>query len=131
MNKPYTGVPSLKGLLIVGLFVFGGYKILCSFDTHNWPEVTGKVTGYEIWENEYLNPRAGYNNVRKHEYIPVVKYVYLIDHVTYEGKSSLQGFETRNDAVGHAASWYRKGTKVQVLYNPENPKATSLTRTRI
>ncbi len=131
MRRDYAPFP-IPSLLLVGLVIFGGYKILSSFDTHDWPEVTGKVTSVEIWENDYVSPRGSrYNYVRKHEYVPVVNYVYLINHVSYEGKSSLQGFDSRHDAVGHGASWYRKGSPIQVLYNPQNPKLSSLTRTKI
>ncbi len=131
INRSSNGVLGIRHLLLVVLVVFGGYKILSGFDTHNWPEARGKVTSVEIWENDYVYLRYRYRVTRNHQYIPVVNYVYLIDGVSYEGKSNLEGFESRKEACGYAASWYRKGTPLQVLYSPANPKVSSLTRTKI
>jgi len=129
MNRPYTGVPSLKGLLLVGLLIFGAYQLFQFVDTKNWPEVTGKVTNVHIEEvYHYRTGRYSYNH---YEYTPVVEYVYLVDHVSHEGSKNLQTFHSRMQAENHANSMYRKGQHLQVLYNPSNHDWSSLTRSVI
>ncbi len=128
MNRPYTGVPSIQGLLLVALLVFGAYKVFCAFDTHNWPEVTGKVTGVNIQES-YSMMRRRYGS--RYTYTPVVNYVYLVDHVSHEGQVNLQSFSSRTDAINYAGNMYSKGMHIQVLYNPQHPNFSSLTRSVI
>ncbi len=128
MHTPYTGVPSLKGLLLVGLLIFGGYHIFMAFSSHNWPEVTGKVTGYEIQETYQY--RGRYYGSR-YQYTPVVQYVYLVDHISHEGKVNLRTFSSRNEAVNYTGSAYPKGMHLQVLYNPQMHNFSTLTRSAI
>ncbi|MBA3995429.1 MAG: hypothetical protein C0469_18075 [Cyanobacteria bacterium DS2.3.42] len=129
MSRPYTGVPSLKGLLLVGLLIFGGYHIFTAFSSHNWPEVTGKVTGYDIQESYRYRGRRSYGSSR--EYTPVVQYIYLVDHVSHEGSVSLRTFSSYNEAINFAGGSYPKGMHLQVLYNPKMPNFSTLTRSAI
>jgi hypothetical protein len=129
MNRSYTGVPSLKGLLLVGLLIFGGYQIFTAFSSRNWPEATGKVIGYDIQESYHFRGRGDYRS--PYVFTPVVQYVYLVDHVSHEGKLKLQTFTSRNEAINYAGSVYHKGRHLQVLYNPKMPNLSTLTRSTI
>lgn len=133
MSRPYTGVPSLKGLVLVGLLIFGGYKLFTAFSSHNWPEVTGKVTAVEITDSQALVTigRPRYSTYNRREYTPVVRYVYLVDHVSHEGQANLNTFRTRSEAEAYAYNAYRKGMHLQVLYNPQHPNFSSLRRSAI
>ena len=130
MNRPYTGTPSLKGLLLVGLLGFGGYQIFQAFDSKNWPEVTGKVTRVDIQE-DYRYRRSRYDYGSRYQYTPVVEYVYLVDHVSHEGRTNLQTFSSRSQAIDYLNGMYRKGMHLQVLYNPHHPNFSSLHRSQI
>lgn len=129
MNRPYAGVPSLKGLLLLGLFIFCGYHIFTAFSSHNWPEVTGKVIGYDIQESYRYRGRHSYSSSR--EYTPVVQYIYLVDHVSHEGRMSLRTFSSYDEAINYAGGSYPKGMHLQVLYNPKMPNFSTLTRSAI
>lgn len=130
MNRPYTGAPSIKGLLLVGLLIFGAYQLFQFVDTKTWPEVTGKVTNVRVEESHQYRPRR-YGSNYYTEYTPVVEYVYLVDHVSHEGSTNLQTFLSRREAENHANMQYRKGQHLQVLYNPKNHAWSSLHRSVI
>lgn len=127
MSRPYTGVPSFKGLFLLGVIGFGGYAIFSQFSSKNWPEVTGKVTRVDIEESSYRSSRYS----RRYEYTPVVHYVYLVDHVSHEGQANLRSFDYRSEAMNYASNLYAKGTHLRVLYNPNHPNFSSLHRSAI
>lgn len=122
--------PNIQGALILGLLIFGGCQVYSLFDSKNWPEVTGKVTGIELLESNYMSG-GRYSYRRNHVYTPVVKYLYLVDHVSYEGSSQLTSFGSRSDALDHAYSYYPKGCHLRVLYHPNHPNFSSLHRSQI
>ena len=126
MNRSYKKAPTIQGLLIVGLMIFGAYQVYAAFDSKDWPEVTGKITGYEIESTYYLR-RYG----SRYQYRPVVHYIYLVDHVSHEGELRLDSFYSRTDAINYAGSAYHKGSHLQVFYNPKNPSYSTLTRSVI
>jgi hypothetical protein len=129
MNRPYTGTPSIKGLALVGLLIFGGYQIFKTVDNKDWPEVTGKVTNIRVDES-YRYRTTRYNSGH-YEYTGVVEYIYLVDHVSHQGQANLRTFHSRMQAQDHANSMYRKGQHLQVIYNPKHPDWSSLTRSVI
>jgi hypothetical protein len=114
--------------------IYGGYQIFTAFSSHNWPEVTGKVTAVEITDSNAAlsyGRSYGYSTYNRREYTPVVRYVYLVDHVSHEGQANLNTFRSRSDAEAYAYSAYRKGMHLQVLYNPQHPNFSSLRRSAI
>ncbi|HIA55529.1 MAG TPA: DUF3592 domain-containing protein [Candidatus Melainabacteria bacterium] len=131
MSRPYTGVPSFKGLLLLGIIGFGGYTIFSQFSSKNWPEVQGKVTRVEVQESYRPYRRHTYDYSSRYEFTPVVSYVYLVDHVSHEGTANLQTFRSRSEAENYLLSRYSKGMHLRVLYNPNHPNFSSLHRSAI
>lgn len=135
MHKRSSGPPTISSLLIIGLMGFGGYKLYGMLDSKNWPDTTAKVTSIEIVE--YRQPRARRGVITSwavrnvYEYAPVVNYVYLLNHVSYEGSAHLQTFSNRNQAASFAMEKYPKGSHLQVYYNPQHPNMSTLTRSVI
>ncbi len=120
--------PNIQGLLVLALIIFAGFQGLKMVDSKDWPEVTGKVTGIEVIESSDSTSRR-YR--RSRTYTPVIKYLYLVNHISYEGSSNLESSYSRDNALERATRSYPKGSHLQVLYNPEHPGFSTLHRWQI
>ncbi|MBC7997118.1 MAG: DUF3592 domain-containing protein [Leptolyngbya sp.] len=116
-----SGFGGLGGLIFLGFLVFIGYQYFSDKISQRWPEVTGKIVRTELTQQRRQSGR--YSSYT--EYVPVVEYLYVVNHATHVGTSQLRAFNTQMEALNFLEG-YRKGTRVQIHVNPHDSKASAL-----
>jgi hypothetical protein len=104
------------------------YLAYQTFDSHSWPEVSGKVIGSYVDEDHVHDHDTGFHG---HTYRAVVKYLYLVKSVSYEGEDTVKTFDTYSGAERYLNEQYWKNQHIRVLYNPNIPSLSTLRRAAI
>jgi hypothetical protein len=105
-------------LVALGCFFWFGYHWYISHDSLKWPAHTGQISEVKI---ETQSRRRGTSSL----YLPRVFYHFVHDHVSYEG-SELLNSSTSLQKAEQSASMWQHGQRLQVYYNPRDPKQNSL-----
>jgi len=98
----------------------------------SWPTVSGKVIAAHLREIQHTRDddnKTIFHNSTYTRYQVNISYEYTVDERTFTGdRIEVSGptYSTEREAL-KALSQYKEGQKVQVYYNPKNPKASLLT----
>lgn len=118
-DHPLTG-PSLLALsLVVALLC---YK---TFDSHDWPDVSGQVLEGQVIEDPVDDHDTGYH---AQLYRVSIKYLYIVNDVSYTGEDTVRTFDERLKAEQYLKEQYWKNQNVRVLFNPYIPNLSTLRR---
>jgi hypothetical protein len=116
-----SGFGGFGGFVLLSFLLFMGYQYLADYNSQRWPELTGKIVRTELTQESRRSGR--YSSYT--EYVPVVEYLYVVNHATHVGTSRLRGFRTQMEALNFLDG-YRKGTHVQIHVDPHNSNASAL-----
>jgi len=115
---------SIPGLVFIGLGLYIGISALYDafrVDLGDYKQIVGVVL------ESYVQSTAGSGGGRGSgaDYRPVVKYSYIVDHITYEGTNknsqSVITLSAQRKPSADVVSKYHPGAKIAVWYNIDNP----------
>jgi hypothetical protein len=106
-------------IIALGFLFWFGYKWYVAHDSLKWPSHTGQISEVKV-ESQVRRRSATV-------YVPRVFYHFVHDHVSYEGSELLNSTTSPQTAEQSASEW-QHGQRLQIYYNPSNPKQNSLHR---
>jgi hypothetical protein len=95
--------------------------------SQGWPSVPGEIVEARISRNSHEDSDGD----TSYSYSPRLKYTYTVQNQTYTGSQITFGFQKTHAselAAAAALQRYPVGAKVNVFYNPQNPKDAALER---
>jgi len=118
MSRSFSQITTMMFLVVFAFLL--GPQIIQSFNSMQWPEVSGKVVGTRIVPT--------YGGRYRTRYAVKVDYVYVIQHVSYEGETRLRDFYLQSEAQSWVQTQYWHNQGITVYYNPNNHKDSTITR---
>lgn len=128
------------GFNVLGLLflIMGVFLIISAISSSDWNQVEGTIVNSKIGSQLEISNLNTYTRKNDQiQYYIKVLYQYHVDGVTYqnsrfsigEGDSVKGGFNEKNDASEWLSqSIYKKGNKVTVYVNPNDPEKTVLSK---
>lgn len=112
----------IKGLSLLAAIIAGGYFAYHFFDVGEWKETTGRVVDTSVKEKQ-TNGRRHSGPYEAYFYI---KYLYLVNKVSYTGEYKIKTFSFLEDARDYQQARIWKKQNVTVRYNPTFPSLSTL-----
>lgn len=113
----------IKGLSLLAAIIAGGYFAYHFFDVSEWKDTTGRVVDTSVKEKQSNRSR---NYSGPYEAYVYIKYLYLVDKVSYTGEYRVKTFKFLSDARDYQQARQWKKQKVNVRYNPTLPSLSTL-----
>ncbi len=117
----FLGVAGIGGVAsIATLAEYGEYPFLGQASL-TWPSVEGKITSSYVSVHDSSMPS---DDVRRKSYRASIKYTYVVDRTTYKG--STISFAPFGRHARKTVNKYRRGARVRVYYDPDDPETAVL-----
>lgn len=108
-------------ILLVFILIIAIRRYYFGKSSQHWPVISGEISSFK---SSYINNPSAINS-----YQPEIEYIYIIDgknHISRKLNFSLaQGMGNKENSRYYSKK-YRVGNKVEVSYNPDNPKQSVL-----